>query len=97
MSSKRNFKNLSPSILDTYNELFLDQDGCLNEDAEYVFFRILKAKSDIEGTYADKKTTSYEAFIGMMESIIEGGDRQLYNIIDSFVENNYCLALDKIT
>lgn len=97
MSSKRNFKNLTPFILDTYNELFLDEDDTLKDEAELIFFNILKVKSDIMITAANEQFTPYETFKAYMETIIEGGDRLLYNLIDSFVNDNYALNLDKIT
>lgn len=97
MSSKRNFKNLTPSILETYEELFFDKTGCLNEDAELVFFNILKVKSDLMITAANEQYTTYEKFVEYMELIIEGGGRLLYNIIDEYIESNYALSLDKIT
>lgn len=97
MSSKRNFKNLTPTILETYEELFFDKTGVLNEDAEIIFFNILKVKSDLMITAANGQFTSYDNFINQMEFVIENGDRCLYNIIDQFIENNYSLNLDKIT
>lgn len=97
MSSKRNFKNLTPIILETYDELFLDEDGNLKDEAELVFFNMLKVKSDIMIAAANEQTTTYDSFKASMELIIEGGDRLLYNIIDSFVNENYSLDLDKIT
>lgn len=93
MSSKRNFKNLCAMILETYNELFLDENGEIKEESELLFFRILKAKSDIMVAPG----TTYEKFKEYMENIIEGGDRLLIHIIDDFVDQNYSLNLDKIT
>lgn len=97
MSSKRNFKNLTPTILETYEELFFDKTGCINLEAELVFFNMLSAKSNIMVAAANEQCTSFETFTEYMENIIEGGDRTLYNIIDKFIEDNYSLNLDKIT
>jgi hypothetical protein len=93
MSSKRNFKNLCAMILETYNELFLDEEGDLRDESEFIFFQILKAKSDIMVA----PFTTYEKFVEYMENIIEGGDGLLLSIIDDFVNENYSLNLDKIT
>lgn len=92
MSSKRNFKNLTPSILETYQELFLDDRDNLTEESELIFFNILNTKSNIM-----VNTTSYETFLKYLDNIIDGGDRLLWHIIDNFVEKNYSLNLDQIT
>ena len=84
MSSKRNFKNLTPTILETYEELFFDKTGCMNFEAELVFFNLLSTKSNIMVAAANEQLTSYETFTEYMENIIEGGERTLYNIIDKF-------------
>jgi hypothetical protein len=94
MSSKRNFKNLTPSLLDTYKELFLDENGELNDECELIFFNILKTKSDI---MVSENNISYEQFIAYMENIMSGGDNLLIKIIDKFVEDHYALELDKAT
>ena len=93
MSSKRNFKNLSPLILSTYEELFLDEEGNIKDDVELIFFNILKSKSDI--MVAENLT--YDNFIACLDNIMNSGDNLLINIVDKFVEDNYALTLDKIT
>lgn len=93
MSSKRNFKNLSPLILSTYEELFLDNEGTIKDDVELIFFNILKSKSDI--MVAENLT--YDKFIECLDVIMHSGDNLLINIVDKFVEDNYALTLDKIT
>lgn len=94
MSSKRNFKNLTPMILSTYEELFLDESGGLRDDCELIFFKLLKAKSDI---MVAENGTSYDEFIADLEEIMKGGDNLLINIIKQYVTDNYSLNLDKIT
>lgn len=93
MSSKRNFKNLSPSILSTYEELFLDEEGSIKDEAQLIFFNILKSKSDIMVS----DSISYEKFIECLDVIMNSGDNLLINMINKFVEDNYALTLDKIT
>ena len=94
MSSKRNFKNLTPALLDTYKELFLDGDGVLNDECELIFFNILKTKSDI---MVSENNISYNQFVNYMEMIISSGDNLLIKIIDEFVDSHYALELDKAT
>jgi len=93
LSSKRNFKNLSPMILDTYNELFLNERGELKEECELLMFTLLKAKSDIMVA----ETMPYDKFIEYADSIIHSGDDLLIKIINDFVDENYSLNLDEIT
>lgn len=97
MTAKRNFKNLSPQILETYQELFLDDDGKFDENMALVFFNILNAKSKILVKSTDGGTTSYEEFIEMIDKITDDGDKLLMNRIKDYVESNYALNLDKIT
>lgn len=93
MSSKRNFKNLSTSILGSYEELFLDETGSLKEEAEIIIFNILKSKSEIMVS----ENMSFEKFTEHMENITGCGENLLLNIIGKFVEDNYTISLDAIT
>ena len=93
MSSKRNFKNLSPLVLTTYQELFLDEGNRLKEDVEYLFFNLLRIKSSIMVS----ECTSYDQFIEYIDDVMECGDVTLIDIINTFVEENYALNLDEIT
>lgn len=93
MSSKRNFKNLAPSILSTYEELFLTETGELSEDAELIIFNMLRAKSDIMVT----EKLPYEKFIEYLDTIMNSGEKLLLNIISNFVDEHYTVSLDKIT
>lgn len=94
MSSKRNFKNLSAPILDTYTTLFLDEDGNIKEDAEILFFQLLRMKSDI---MVSDENIPYEKFMEYIDSLMKTGNGVLITLIDEFVESNYSLNLDKIT
>lgn len=94
MSSKRNFKNLVPSIVETYKEIFLNDGERFNQDLAIIMFNILKVKSDLE--VADDET-SYEKFVDMIDNIVDSNDALLIKTIDKFVEENYGLKLDEIT
>ena len=93
MSSKRNFKNLSETILETYEEIFFVDGGRFNSELELVFFNILNTKAIIAGN----EETSYEEFIKLIDKITDDGDNLLIRTIDNFVKENYALNLDKIT
>jgi hypothetical protein len=94
MNSKRNFKNLVPSIIDTYKEIFLDDGERFNEDLAIIMFNILKVKSDLE---VQDGETSYEQFLEMIDLIADSNERLLIKTINSYVAENYALNLDEIT
>jgi hypothetical protein len=91
MNSKRNFKNLTPSIVDTYRELFL-KDGKFDEDLAIVLFNILNVKSKLM-----LNETSYEEFLSIADSITDSNDSLLIKKIGDYVEEHYALDLDTIT
>ena len=93
MSSKRNFKNLSPLVLSTYEELFLDE-GNLKEDAELILINLLRFKSEI---MVSEEGVPYEKFVEFMDTIMDSGDKLLLNMIENFIEENYVPCLDKLT
>jgi hypothetical protein len=93
MSSKRNFKNLTPSILKTYEEIFLDSKGKLDEEKAIILFDMLSAKSKLMVA----ESTSYDDFVKTIDGITSKHDRLLLRTISDFVEKNYALQLDKIT
>jgi hypothetical protein len=92
MSSKRNFRNLTNTILKTYEELFLNKKGKLNEDYATILFNILNTKSKLM-----VNETTYESFITLIDTIIDSNDKLLLTLISDFVEENYKLELDKST
>lgn len=92
MSSKRNFKNLTNSIVKTYQELFLKKT-VLNEDLAIILFNILNCKSKL----MVNENTPYTDFIEQLDSILQSADSLLLTTIDKHVEANYALNLDKIT
>jgi len=93
MNSKRNFRNLSSAILETYNEIFLDEGGRFNEDLALILFNIISVKSKI---VTNDKTT-YEEFIALLDKITDDGDSLLLTTLSTYVEENYALDLDGIT
>lgn len=94
LTSKRNFKNLSPTLLETYNELFLDEREELREDCELLMYNFLKIQCDI---LTSKEGIQYTKFIELLENVITSGDSLLIKIINDFVNENYALSLDEIT
>ncbi len=93
LSSKRNFKNLTPIIYESYNEIFLNENHELKEEAELIMFNLLRIKSEIMVA----ESTSQEKFIGYMDEIMNAGDKALINLITNFVLDHYALELDKTT
>lgn len=93
MSSKRNFKNLSSLIYETYVELFTDENGKLKDEAEILFFNFLKIKSDIMVA----ESTPYDIFLKYIETLLNCGDRFIIKLINKFVDEHYALDLDAIT
>jgi hypothetical protein len=92
MNSKRNFKNLTPSIVDTYAELFLKKDKSLNQDLSVILFNILGIKSKLITT-----ETSFEEFLTIADKITDSNDSLLVKTIDAYVNKHYALNLDEIT
>jgi hypothetical protein len=93
MSSKRNFRNLTSTILKTYEELFLDKKGKFNEENAVILFDILNIKSKL----MVNENTTYESFTSMIDVITDSHKKLLINLVDKFVESNYALELDKVT
>lgn len=90
MNSKRNFRNLTPAILKTYEELFLDDGERFKEDYEIFFFNLLSIKSKL----MVNDNTPFEDFLEMLENMVEANDRLLLRAVDEFVDENYGLHLD---
>jgi hypothetical protein len=93
MSSKRNFKNLTDSVLETFQDLFLGKDKKFKEEYAMVFFNLLNIKSKL----MVNENTSYEDFLSMIDTITDSNDRLLLTILDKYVEENYGLELDAET
>ena len=93
MNSKRNFKNLTPTILTTYQDIFLDEGEKLNDEYVIIFYNLLNIKSKL----MVNDSTSFEKFQEMIDVITDSNDQLLIKAIDKFVEENYALDLDKAT
>ena len=94
MNSKRNFKNLVPAIVETYEEIFLDEGGRFNEELAIILFNVLSVKSTLE---VQDGETSYDDFLEMIDTITDSNDNILIKTIDKFVIANYGLKLDEST
>jgi len=92
LTSKRNFKNLSESIKDTYTTLF-ESDGKVNEEATIVILKILSAQTKIITNPSMQISDFYE----IIDDICDSADGLLLNIIHAYIEENYSLKLDEIT
>ena len=97
LNSKRNFKNLAPMILETYQQIFLDDEGCVNEDLALVLFNMLYAESKILQKSSKNEPMPYEEFISLVDKVTDDGDKLLMKAIGDFVDSHYALELDKIT
>jgi len=93
MNSKRNFKNLTPMIVNTFTEIFINEKGKFKEELAVVLYNILNIKSKL----MINEGTSYEDFIKLVDIVTDSNDKLLIQVIEKFVEENYALNLDKIT
>ena len=87
MNSKRNFKNLVPSIIETYKEIFLDDGERFNEDLAIIMFNMLKVKSDLE---VQDGETSYGQFLEMIDLVTDSNDALLIETINNYVKGKLC-------
>jgi hypothetical protein len=92
MNSKRNFRNLTNSILETYEELFLNEKGKFDESYAMILFDILNIKSKL---MVDE--TNFESFLEMLDRLTDSNEGLLLTTIGNFVDKNYALELDKST
>ncbi len=90
LTSKKNFRNISSLILDTYNALFL-QNNNLKENSEVVILNLLSAQNKI----MNNKITQLNDFIDLLDKICTSGDSELLKIVENYVEENYSLEFDK--
>ena len=93
LTSKRNFKNLATQILETYEELFLDDGGRFKEELALILYNILNVKKKI--ILGDVK--SFDSFRKAIDNITDSGNGLLLRTVSDYIENNYALTLDKIT
>lgn len=93
LSSKRYFKNMAASIVQTYDELFLDEGGKFTSEAAFILFKILNAKSIIMTT----KQMPAEKFIEMIDEILLSGEKVFIKTITQYVADNVPESLDEAT
>jgi hypothetical protein len=91
ITSKRHFKNLSPDIVETYNEIFAP-DGKLTDDAALTILKLLSSQTKIM-----TKQITLQEFLEIIDDITDAGDCLLLQTIHNYIESNYSLELDKIT
>jgi hypothetical protein len=92
MNSKRNFRNLTGTILETFEQLFVNEKGKFNEDYATILFDVLNIKSKLM-----VNETTFESFLEMLDTLADSNKGLLLTMIDRFVEKNYALHLDKTT
>lgn len=92
LGSKRNFKNLVDSILETYEEIFFE-DNKFNDNLAIILFHIL----DVKCKLMLNDGTSYDDFQGYINDIVDSDNGLLLRAINNYVEMNYGLELDKTT
>lgn len=92
LSSKRNFKNISSIIVDTYNEIFIEE-GKFRDELSIILLNMLNIKRKI----CTSSPILLNDFLAMMNAVTGTADRLLIREIDSYVESNYCLHLDETT
>lgn len=94
LSSKRNFKMMTGSILETYEKIFLNEEnGEFKENLSFTILNILNAQSKI---MKDDKMT-LQTFLSLLTTIIECADEALLKEIGAIIENGYGLSLDETT
>jgi len=93
LTAKRNFKMNLSLIKETYEEIFLDENGKLKEKMQYVLLQILNVQSKIMRS----SSMSSEDFIGYIHMISETADNMLIKEITDYVEKGYKLTLDADT
>ena len=93
LTAKRNFKLNLNLIKDTYCEIFLDENGNLKDNMQYVLLQILNVQSKIMRSV----TMSSDEFIGYIHKIAETADEMLLREINKYVEDGYKLTLDANT
>lgn len=93
MSAKRNFKMILNLIKETYETIFLDENGDLKENLQITFLQLLNAQSKI----MQNQTMTTTNFIEYLHKIAEAGNSALLSEIKQYVESGYSLTLDADT
>ena len=93
ISSKRYFKNMSPLIVQTYDEIFIDDGGRLNPDLAFILFKILNVKSIIMST----KNIPCDKMIEHLDDILLSADKLFLKTIAKYVKENMPETMDAKT
>ena len=93
LTSKRNFKNLATQILESYEELFLNEGGRFKDELALILYNILNVKKKI----ILGEVKSFESFRKAIDLITDSGNGLLLRTVSDYIETNYALTLDKIT
>ena len=92
LSSKRNFKLMAGSILETYETIFLKENE-LKENLSFVLLNILNAQSQI----MREDTMPLKNFLALLDKILHGADDSLLKEISNLIDEEYGLSLDETT
>ena len=93
LSAKRNFKMINDLIKETYENIFLDENGQLKEHMQVCMLRILHVQSKIMRA----ETLSVDNFLKLITTVTETADGLLLTEISKFVDDGYQLTLDEDT
>ena len=94
LTTKRNFKNQSKEIVNTYKQIFGEDDE-LNDSSLVVMMKLLSAQSKIIRG-ADAQPMGVDEFYGVIDSILTAGDKYVIKRVHEFIEENYNLSLDEV-
>lgn len=97
MNSKRIFRNITPQVLDTYQEMFLDEDGKIDPERTIILFNILDVKYKILDGYLKDKMLSFDDFMAALYKVTDDCDGYLLKLIDGFISANYDISLNAQT
>ena len=93
LSAKRNFKMINDLIKETYENIFLDENGQLKEHMQVCMLRLLHVQSKIMRA----ETLSVDSFLKLITTVTETADGLLLTEISKFVDDGYQLTLDEDT
>ena len=93
LSSKRNFKMMTGSILETYENIFLSEEGEFKENLSFTMLNIINAQTKI---MKDDKMP-LQTFLSLISTIINCADSSLLKEVEKIIDDGYGLSLDETT
>jgi hypothetical protein len=93
ISSKRYFKNMANLVVQTYDEIFIDEGGKINPKLAFILFKILNVKSIIMST----KNIPCDKMIEYLDDILLSGNKLFLKTITKYVSENMVSTMDKCT